>query len=155
MQFEEHFPDFHLNLFAQLIESVNHKKNLGLYHDITRDRLEFMGDRIAFEATKTSGDATILVSKLQANRAFSCYMEKMEDACTLLGIRKDSKGCSDIFEMGALFYYYFYKTADYNVIHKIDNWMRAATIFSDHVAMLIKNNNDICSRSSRGSHKKH
>lgn len=149
MGFDHHFPDFPRSLFTHLMHSQYRKVPLTNFHEITGDRLEFLGDRIlklihgrfAFEMTQTSGDATKLVSILESNRIFSCYLEHMGNVCSLLGIKKDSKTCANTLEIivGALFYYYFYKHADYNVIQRIDRWMRDVTIFSDHVMTLIRN----------------
>ena len=147
LQISTYFPDFPYKLFLHL-RSTPHKKTLGAYHDISKEKLEFLGDRvlkiiygrIAFEMTDSAHHATGLVSILESNRVFGCYLEKMGKICSLLDLSVQSKKCGDFFEIivGALFYFYFYKNADYNIIDRIDKWIRDVTIFSEHINHLLK-----------------
>jgi len=143
LQIATFFPKFSYSLFKHLMTiTPNHQKmKLSRHHDITKDRLEFLGDRvlkiihgrIAFEYTETSGDATRLIMMLESNRVFACYLEKLNNICTNLG--KDTKSCADLFEVlvGAIFYTYFYIDLDYQIIHKIEQWMQQVTLFSQHL----------------------
>ena len=147
LQIATFFPKFSYALFKQLMTiTPNHQKmKLSRHHDITKDRLEFLGDRvlkiihgrIAFEYTETSGDATRLIMMLESNRVFACYLEKLNNICTNLG--KDTKSCADLFEVlvGAIFYTYFYIDLDYQIIHKIEQWMQQVTLFSQHLRGII------------------
>jgi hypothetical protein len=156
MQVKTHFPDFPLEFFLQLISDSNPKVSIPLYHGVSRERLEFLGDRVlkiihgrmAFETTDSAKEATDLVHNLESNRVFSCYLEKLGKICTLLHYNynssvKNTKLCADFFEVlvGGLFYFYFYKNADYNIIQRIDTWIRDVTVFSEHVSQLLKDKN--------------
>jgi len=156
MQVKTHFADFPLEFFLQLISHSNPKLSIPLYHGVSRERLEFLGDRVlkiihgrmAFETTDSAKEATDLVHNLESNRVFSCYLEKLGKICTLLHYNynssvKNTKLCADFFEVlvGGLFYFYFYKNADYNIIQRIDTWIRDVTVFSEHVSQLLKDKN--------------
>lgn len=146
LQIATFFPKFSYSLFKQLMINTNEKMKLIHHDDITKDRLEFLGDRvlkmihgrIAFEYMETSGDATRLINILESNRVFACYLEKINNICTALG--KKIKRCADLFEVivGAIFYTYFYMDGDYNIIQKIEQWMQHVTIFSEHLTHILR-----------------
>ena len=142
------FPEFSYTLFKDLflLTPSSQKVKLSRHWDITKEKLEFLGDRvlkmihgrIAFEYMDDAGGATRLISILESNKVFICYLQKINKICTNLGYigsKTKDKQCADIFEViiGAIFYTYFYKNGDYNIIHKIEQWMQQVTVFSEHL----------------------
>jgi hypothetical protein len=137
MRIETFFPEFPYDLFEKL---VLHKPIFGL----PGREFEFLGDRIlktihGWLAFEVGENKSTLVSILESNRVFACYLQKMGGICTLLNLSIESKRCADFFEtiVGALFYFHFSKDYDYNILKRIEEWISEVTIYSEHVSELL------------------
>jgi dsRNA-specific ribonuclease len=115
------------------------EEHTNMYPTLDGNRpLEFLGDRVLktihgrwvfcdlLEGKIT--DIGGVMSSLEMNKTFICYLRDMGDICKHV-VDTDSKKCADIYEsiVGAMYYYHHYIVGTTDALDVIEQWLELHT----------------------------